>query len=294
MLLVDGAGRVLWRYPAPGVKPTYPFHFDDDAFFGQGYRFIISQQEDQQTIQLISFPGGQVVWHYGHPDVRGTGQGYLSTPDDAYLLPDGTRTVADVRNCRVQFISPAGSVIRQIGTTGVCKHDPPRFLDSPNGDTPMPGGATLVTEINGSWIDAISATGGVMWSVHAPVAYPSDAQWLGNGQILLADYSFPGHILIMDTSGKVLWKYGPSSGKGELNHPSLALKLPNGLIAVNDDYRDRVVLISQSEKRIVWQYGHTDVPGTVHEYLHIPDGMDFLPSDVAMATPSIRSLLLPG
>jgi hypothetical protein len=117
-------------------------------------------------------------------------------------------------------------VIRQIGTTGVCTHDPPRSLASPNGDTPMPGGATLV--INGSWIDAISRTGKLMWSVHAPVGYPSDAQWLGHGKLLLADYSSPGHVLIMNTSGKVLWEYGPASGRSALNHPSLALMSRTG------------------------------------------------------------------
>ncbi len=292
MLLVDGHGRVLWTYPPPGRAPSFPFHFDDDAFFAAGYRQIISQQEDQQTIQVVSFPEGDVLWHYGHVNVAGSAAGYLRTPDDAYLLPDGTRTVADVKNCRILFISPARKVVRQLGTTGACGHDPPRQFASPNGDTPMPGGATLVTEINGSWIDAVSAKGKLMWSVHAPVAYPSDAQWLGDGRILLADYSRPGHVLIMTVGGKVLWRYGPSSGGGMLDHPSLALLLPNGLIAVNDDFRDRVVLINQRRHKIVWQYGHTDVRGTARDYLHIPDGMDFLPFEAAMADPVIRVLVL--
>jgi hypothetical protein len=63
-----------------------------------------------------------------------------------------------------------------------------------------------------------------------------------------------------------------------LDHPSLAMALPNGDIAVNDDFRDRVVVIDPRTKRIVWQYGHTDVGGTAPGYLHIPDGMDFIPA----------------
>jgi hypothetical protein len=291
MLLVDGDKRVLWAYPSAARPPSFPFHYDDDAFFADGFRRIISQQEDQQTIQVISFPEGRVVWTYGHVNVSGSARGFLSTPDDAYLLPDGTRTVADVKNCRVLFISPSKRVVRQLGTTGACGHDPPRLLSAPNGDTPMPNGATLVTEINGSWIDAISETGKLMWSVQAPVGYPSDAQYLGDGKILLADYSSPGHVLIMTTRGKVLWRYGPSSGPGALDHPSLALMLPNRLIAVNEDFRNRVVLISQSKHRIVWQYGHTDSKGTKHGYLHIPDGMDFLPFEAAMADPAIRAVV---
>jgi len=286
---VNSHKRVVWRYPKPGVAPSEPFYFDDDAFFDHTHREIISNQEDQQTIQVIGFPGGTVDWTYGHVNVRGSSRGYLSTPDDAYLLPDGTVTVADIRNCRVLFMSHAKKVINQYGTTGVCRHDPPRFLDSPNGDTPLPDGGTLVTEINGSWIDDIGPDGKLRWSVQAPIAYPSDAQYLGDGRILLADYSLPGHVLIMTNTGKVLWEYGPSSGGAMLNHPSLALMLPNGLIAVNDDLRDRVVLISQSKHKIMWQYGVTDVPGTTHGYLHTPDGMDFLPWDVAMTDPAIRS-----
>jgi hypothetical protein len=269
-----------------------PFNFDDDAFFGANHTQIISQQEEQQTIQVISFPQGRSWWHYGHANVRGSGPGYLSTPDDAYLLADGTRTVADVRNCRVLFISPAGRVVKQYGTTGVCGHDPPRLLTAPNGDTPLPNGGMIVTEINGSWIDGIGRHGKLMWSVHAPVAYPSDAQWLGKGRILLADYSSPGHVVIMRTDGRVLWEYGPSSGAGELDHPSLALQLPNGLIAVNDDHRHRVVLISPAKHRIVWQYGHTDVAGTSPGYLDTPDGMDFLPFEAAMRSPAIRRVVL--
>ena len=149
----------------------------------------------------------------------------------------------------------------------------------------MPNGATLVTEISGSWIDAIGPGGKLLWSVRAPVSYPSDAQWLGKGRILLTDYSSPGRILIMTTGGKVLWQYGPSSGTGELNHPSLAIMLPNGRIAVNDDFRDRVVVIDRATHKIVWQYGRTDQPGAASGYLRTPDGMDFLPFNHAQGIP---------
>jgi hypothetical protein len=294
ILLVDSRKHVLWTYPRPGTHPPFPFVFDDDTFFGPlggGYGQIISNQEEQQTIEILSFPGRRVLWTYGHVNTPGSKAGYLRTPDDAYLLPNGTRTVADIGNCRILFISAAKKVIDQYGTTGVCVHDPPRYLAQPNGDTPLPDGSMLVTEITGSWIDDIGPDGKLRWSVQAPVGYPSDAQYLGHGRILLADYSPVGHVLIMSRSGRVLWKYGPSSGDGALSFPSLALMLPNGLIAVNDDARDRVVLIDPRSNRIVWQYGHTDVPGTRLGYLHKPDGMDLLPFIVALRTPSIRQVV---
>lgn len=127
-------------------------------------------------------------------------------------------------------------------------------------------------------------------SFHAPAAYPSDAQLLPNGRVLLADYSDPGHILILTKQGKVVWR-GPPSGPASLNHPSLALMLPGHLIAVNDDYRHRTLLISKTRHRIIWQYGHTDTPGTRPGYLNTPDGMDFLPPTAHKGHPALTNLL---
>ena len=291
LLLVDAARRVLWTYPKPGTRPSYPFRYDDDAFFTPGYRGIISSQEHQHTIQVISLPGGKLLWRYGHAGVAGGAHGYLDRPDDAYMRGGGVVSVADIRNQRVLFISPAKKVIRQLGTTAVAGHAPPRLLDAPNGDTPLPGGGTLVTEIGGSWVDDISASGRLRWSVHTPAAYPSDAQLLPNGRILLADYARPGKLLIIDRRGRVLWRYGPSSGQGMLDHPSLVMALPGGLVAATDDYRDRVVVIDKRTRRIVWQYGHTDTPGKARGYLNTPDGMDFLPFTALTRQPALLGLL---
>jgi hypothetical protein len=289
VLLVDGRKRILWRYPR-GAGTRFPFRFDDDAFFGPSFHTIISNQEDQHTLQVISFPGGRLLWRYGHANVRGSSPGYLNTPDDAYLLPGGLRSVADAYNCRVLLISRAGAVVHQYGRTGGCVHDPPRSFGAVNGATPMAGGGFLVSEIQGSWIDRISAAGRLLWSFRAPVSYPSDPQWLAPGRILLADYARPGHALIVDPRGRVLWRYGPSSGPWMLDHPSLALPLHNGLIAINDDYRDRVLLVSLATHRVVWQYGHTDVKGTRPGYLNTPDGMDLLPTARLGEVPGIRAL----
>jgi hypothetical protein len=291
MLLVDSAHRIFWRYPgAQGA--AMPFVFDDDTFFGPKHDRIISNQEDQDTIQIITFPGGRPIWSYGHLNEKGAGAGYLNTPDDAYLLPNGLRTVADAYNCRVAFIDATGRIVKQYGQTGLCYHAPPHALGAVNGATPLPDGGTLVSEITGSWIDDIGGNGKLRWAVKAPVSYPSDAQLLGPGRLLVADYAKPGRVLIMTSRGRVLWVYGPRSGPGALNHPSLALRIAPGLIAVNDDYRDRVVVISVRTHRIVWQYGHTDRPGRGAGYLHTPDGMDLLPATVARGSRVIRALAL--
>lgn len=293
MLLVDSARRIYWRYPG-GATPAMPFIFGDDTFFGPHHDRIISNQEDQNTIQIISFPGKRILWRYGHVNVKSGQPGYLNTPDDAYLLPNNRVTVADAYNCRVLFISLAHRIVRQYGTTGVCRHDPPRYLGAVNGATPLPDGGTLISEIAGSWIDDIGPTGTLRWAVQAPVSYPSDPQLLGSNRILLADYANPGHAIIMTRTGHVLWRYGPSAGPGKLNHPSLATLIAPGLIAINDDFRDRVVIVSIRLHRIVWQYGHTDQPGTAPGYLNTPDGLDLLKTKDAQASRALVRLLKPA
>jgi outer membrane protein assembly factor BamB len=274
MLLVDPGRHVLWRFPsAPGQPHLF---FDDDTFVEPGGRAIVTNEEDDETILSVSIATHRVQRLYGTPGVKGSAPGLLNTPDDAYVLPGGTLTVADAYNCRILFIRNA-RIVRQIGRTGVCAHDPPRTLGAVNGDTPLPDGGVLVSEIQGSWIDDFSRSGRLRWAVQAPVSYPSDPQPLSGGRILLADYAKPGAAVIIDRHGKLLWRYGPRSGWGALDHPSLALMLPNGDVAINDDYEDRVVIVDPRRNRIVWQYGHAYRPGRGRGFLNTPDGMDYVP-----------------
>jgi hypothetical protein len=286
LLVVDAAKHVLWRYPA-GSRPAPPggFYFPDDAFFVHHGTGIISNQEGNDTIVEIGYPSGRLLWSYGHAHVAGARPGYLNQPDDAYLLSDGRVVVADASNCRIVIVSPKGREVGQIGTAGSCTHHPPTDLGYPNGDTPLPDGNLLVSEIHGSWISEYTLTGHLVWTVQLPrVSYPSDPQQIGPDRYLLADYARPGGLVECDRAGHILWKYQPRRGSRMLDHPSLAEVLPGGFIAVNDDYRQRVVIIDPTSKRIVWQYGHTGVKGRGAGYLNTPDGFDLLSPDSTTPT----------
>jgi outer membrane protein assembly factor BamB len=277
LLVVDARKHVLWRFPSRRhPAPPGGFYFPDDAFFTHHGAGIISNEEQNERIVQLSFPGGRLRWSFGHPGVTGSEPGYLHEPDDAYLLANGDVSVADAQNCRILLISPRKQILHTFGDPSECAHEPPRRLGSPNGDTPLANGNILVSEVNGSYIDEITTSGKLLWSVELPIEYPSDPQQLGPDRYLVADYSDPGGLYEFNRAGKVFWSYHPSSGPGKLDHPSLAERLPTGLIAVNDDYRDRVVLIDPRSKRIVWQYGRTDEPGTGPDQLKIPDGFDLL------------------
>jgi outer membrane protein assembly factor BamB len=269
VLIVSPSKQVVWSYDN--------LRGPDDAFFTPGWHSIITNEEFNDTLTEVGLRSRSAVWHYGHAQVPGSSAGYLDTPDDAYRLADGTTTVADIRNCRIVQLAKDGAVKRILG--GSCAHDPPYGFSSPNGDTPLPDGGLLVTEIGG-WIDRLDAAGHLVWSVRSPVYYPSDAQLLPNGRILVCSFTYPGRIVELTRAGTVTWSFGSSSGPDLLDKPSLAVRWPNGMIAANDDYGDRVIVIDPRTKRIVWQYGHTGIASAAGGYLSKPDGIDFLPAAI--------------
>jgi PQQ-like domain len=259
LLLLDPASHVVWKYPsAAAPRDPLQFYFPDDAFFADHGTAIISNQEENETIVKLAYPSGKVIWSYGHPRQAGTAPGYLNNPDDAYLLKNGQITVADAMNCRVLVINENRTVAHQIGTDGVCVHNPPTSMGSPNGDTPLSDGNLLISEINGSWVSEYTPAGKPVWTVQLPViGYPSDPQQLGPDRYLIADYSSPGQIAEFNRQGRVSYRYDPASGPGMLNHPSLAELLPSGVLMANDDYNDRMVAIDPATGALVWQYGIT-------------------------------------
>lgn len=266
--------RVVWEFTSPDLGI---YRGNDDVFFSPDGNSLMVNEEDNYDIHIIDYAAREITWSYGEPDTKGTGPGQFNYPDDAHLLADGTVVTADIRNCRIMFIDRDKVELKeQWGQPGTCKHDPPRFLDLPNGVTPLANGDMLITEIPGSWITRITRAGKVVWSMPAPhVRYPSDAYPTHDGQVIVADYSKPGGVVIFDpATKKVTWEYSEKSGEAMLDHPSLALELPNGNVILNDDLRHRVLVIDRKTKKIVWQYGVTDKAGHAPGFLFGPDGLD--------------------
>jgi outer membrane protein assembly factor BamB len=279
LIEVSPTGQLLWEFPRSGdLGPGQTFKVPDDAFFSPNGQQVIATQEDDYVISLIGMASHRIVYRYGHPGVPGSSANYLYNPDDALLTHNGRIVLADIKNCRLLVIlPPAHQIARQLGETGVCIHQPPISYGSPNGWFPLSDGNTVVTEINGDWIDILSPSGHVLSSTNAPdFSYPSDTNEVRPGVLLSVDYSNPGAIETFTPTGRLLWRYAPP-GSQALNQPSLALPLPNGDILANDDLNDRVIVVDPHTDRIVWQYGHTYVPGRRPGYLAKPDGVDLAP-----------------
>jgi hypothetical protein len=276
--------RIIWRFDSPEHKI---YHDNDDVFFSPDGRLLAISEEDNQDIHLIDYEKRELVWSYGVPDVPGNGPGYMNFPDDTHVLEDGTILVTDIRNCRVLFLDRATSEVKaHWGGPGRkdgkwhkdtnCRHDPPRQLGLPNGAVELEGGDILVTEITGAWVSRLTRAGTLVWAMPAfGEHYPSDAMPTHDGQVIVADYSKPGRVIVFDPARhKVTWDYFPKSGEAMLDHPSLAQELPNGDVILNDDYRHRVIVIDRQTKQIIWQYGVTDHPGSGPGELNNPDGID--------------------
>jgi hypothetical protein len=293
LLVVDPHGRIVWRYPPPGGAGL---PLPDDAFFSPDGRQIVATEEDVDAISVIDVASRRVVWRYGAVGVPGSGDDRLAHPDDAMLLPGGDVVSADIENCRLVVLRPPSH--RPAQTSGSpaegCVHAPPRAWGSPNGAFPLTGGGTLVTEINGDWVDAVSATGRLLWSAHPPgVSYPSDSNEVRHGLYVTVGWQSPGILETFDRKGNLHWRYRPRPGAPALDHPSLALPLPNGDFLLNDDFNDRVIVVDPRSNRVVWQYGHTGVAGRAPGFLSRPDGVDLVPPD-ALLTRIRARIRLPG
>ena len=281
LLVVSPTGQVVWQFPRPGdLAPGQSFLLPKSAFFSPSGKEIVATLADDQVV-VIDVATHRILWRYGTPGVAGGGPDELASPDNAMALPDGDVVSADVSSCSIVFLKAGqGAPVARIGVdTPYCYHAPPERFGGPNGAFPLKDHNLLVTEGNSDWVDELSPSGQVLWSANLPgVSYPSGTNEVAPGRYLTADRSDPGQVVELDQQGKLLWRYGPTSGPGKLDRPSLCVPVPtNGDVVCSDDGNDRVVVIDPRTDRIVWQYGHSGVAGSAPGYLDHPDGVDLAP-----------------
>lgn len=268
VLEVTADATVTWQFPPAGQAPPPNFGPPDDAFYTPGFRTVVANSEDGQTVTAIDIQKQTVRWQAGTPGWRGAGRNHFNSPDDAVPAQDGTVMVADIRNCRLVHLAASGAWLGALGS-GWCRHQPPTAFALPNGAFPTADGGLVVTEIQGSWVDRLNADGTVRWSVRAPVVYPSDALAYPDGSVLLTDYSWPGQVVRLAPDGRVLWRFAPR-GPQTLNHPSIAIPLAANRVAICDDERNRILVVDPTTNAVVWQYAGP--PGSP---LRNPDGLAY-------------------
>ena len=150
LLIADRANnRILIVNPAHQIVFKYPSAADLAAGHRLYYRRHIRRARwpcpDRQR-------GGQQRHRPGQPGrplparaVRPARRGRLGRHPRAHprrRLRPARRHLHRCRRLRLRIIFVRHHrIVRQLGTSDVCTHEPPRYLDAVNGDTPMPGGA---------------------------------------------------------------------------------------------------------------------------------------------------------
>lgn len=262
LIEVTPSKQVVWQYPpegTAGASATGPALAISDAFFSPDGGSVVATAEHQDVVARIDYYAQRIGWRFGVAGQPGADATHLDYPDDAHTLPQGNVVVADIRNCRVLTIAPAGTVLASWGApqAGYCKTDLGKgAFGYPNGAAPQPDGSILLSFSADDHIALLSPSGKVLWDVTAPNLYGgfvSDAQLLPGGDILVCGYGNPGSVVRFNRQG-VLWHYFVPSGAGALVDPTTALPLPGGDVLVADSGHNRVVVIDPSTEQIVWQY----------------------------------------
>jgi len=262
LLEVTPTNQVVWQYPpagpASGSAAGAPLAVTD-AFFAPNGGSVVATAEHQGVVARIDYYAKRIGWRFGVAGQPGGDATHLDYPDDAHALPSGNVMVADIRNCRILTLAPAGAVLASWGApqAGYCKTDLGKgTFGYPNGDAPQADGSVLVSFSADDHIALLSSAGKVLWDMTAPNLYGgfvSDAQLLPGGDILVCGYGNPGSVVRFNRHG-VVWHYFASSGAGALSDPTTALVLPGGDVLVADSGHNRVVVVDPGTNQIVWQY----------------------------------------
>ena len=261
-------GEMSWSFPAAGDTAAAALGPWDDAYYSPDGKTITANSAVTSTVIAIDVATRQIRWRAGIPNTPSKGDKGFSSPDDAATALDGTVWVADILNCRVVHLSATGAFLGSLGS-GRCVHAPPASFTSPNAAYPTADGGLLVTEINGSWIDRLAPDGSLLWSVHAPVTYPSDAVPYPDDSILVADYVSPGQVVRVSRDGTVIWRFDAAK---QLHNPSSVQPLAANRVAISDDFGNRILIVDPTTNEIVREY---TTAGGIH--FKITDCVDFRP-----------------
>jgi len=112
---------------------------------------------------------------------------------------------------------------------------------------------------------------------------PFDALELSGGGMLIVDRAETqgeGRVFRVDSSLKVVWQFGGTSGPGagEVFDPFTAEPLPGGRTLVADSLGYRIIEIDDATEQIIWSYGEFKVPGSGAGHLNRPHSAERLAS----------------
>ncbi|HEX4036385.1 MAG TPA: hypothetical protein VHX66_18240 [Solirubrobacteraceae bacterium] len=271
LVAVTPKGQEIWSTPLSGPS---------DAYITTSGRSITVTEHSRMQVLVLGIVSHKIDYHYGHPNVAGSGINRLHDPATGQFLPNGQLVIADKSNCRIVFVTPPSHHrVTYLGRPKACVHNPPKNFGFPDAAFPTADGGLVVSELSPAWVDILGKDHTLVAEMQPKgLTAPYDANEYAPGKLIATNYADPGAVEEFDSQGKVTWTYDPKKGSGALDYPTLAKVLPDGNVLVSDARNDRVIVIDASTKKIIWQYGHTHHSGNGPGFLHTPDSAVLVPS----------------
>jgi len=270
LLVISPRGQVAWSHSIkrPGAAILSPTD-----------RSLVVTRQSASVVLQISLIDGRTVYKYGRRGRSGTATDQLREPQTGVALSDRRLLLADRASCRILIVRPPSHrPSTTLGEAGVCLHDPAKTFAHPDAAFPTRAGDIVVSEPSPGWVDFLTRKGHLLSAVRiGGLSALDDANEFAPGRFVATSNSRPGAVEEFTTTGRVLWRFAPASGLGELDRPSLAQVLPNGDVLVSDSDNDRIIVIDPRRNVIVWQYGHTRRAGSDPGYLDAPESAILLP-----------------
>ena len=222
---------------------------------------------------MILDPGGNIIWHYGHAGVTGSGPDQLNTPVQNTWLPDGHILITDQGNMRVIEVTLDKKIVWQYGQTGVAG-DGPNQLNNPNSAELLANGHILIADESNNRVIEVDRKKKIVWSYGCASCSELNgaafASRLPNGNTLISDAS-NNRIVNVESSGKVAWTYSTNLRPGSVSdpNPTRAVLLKTGNILISDQNNMQVIEIDRHHN-IVWSQGTIAVAGTGFDMLNGP------------------------
>lgn len=220
---------IVWRYGHPGIPghaPGYLWNPDDAMLLPDGT--VVSADIKNCRIVRLRVGASAPIWTAGRPGVcRHDPPSFYGSPNGVFPLPDGNFLVTEINGDWVDEIDPAGHLLWSTHPPGV------RYPSDSNEYAP---GEYLTVDYSPiGQVVIFDRTGRTIWrwryaSGPNRLRYPSLAEALPNGDILLTD-DHNDRVLVIDPhANRIVWQYGhtgiPGTAPGYLNIPDGLDPLP--------------------------------------------------------------------
>ena len=255
------------------------------GLFNKPGNLLICDQLNHRVIE-VDRDTHEIVWQFGDGNSV-AGPKSVVAPHDAQRVGEwtlicgtGLATSTDPNattgspDHRVLLVDRSGKIIWQYGQTGVAGSDANQ-LNTPVCAVFLPYGHILITDQGNHRVIEVSlvtkqivwqhGTTGVSGTRSNHLNSPNSAEWLDNGNILIADQG-NDRVIEVNRRHRIVWRYGDTDDPNVLNGPAFACRLPNNHTLITDSGNNRILEVNR-RGRTVMEYATNQRSGSVADPL---------------------------